>query len=264
MSQGAATIKLLRLLNIKFVVVKKNIDYVKKIKELKSFAVKNNNSVALLFPDKYVSTNIVPKISLKKNKRNLTRLKVLETILANTKKRDLIIATTGKTSRELYYLRDKNKVEFDDLYVVGGMGHASSIVLGMAETLKNKKIFLLDGDGALLMHMGILSLVKRNRNNLLVHILLNNECHDSVGGQPSTISNVNLSHLSKAFHYDNYLKIKSLKKLIDFLRNVKNKKSNNFINIEICKGSKPNLPRPKDKPHINLKTFQEKIGVLNK
>ena len=80
-------------------------------------------------------------------------------------------------------MRDKNKVEFDDLYVVGGMGHASSIVLGMAETLKNKKIFLLDGDGALLMHMGILSLVKRNRNNLLVHILLNNECHDSVGGQ---------------------------------------------------------------------------------
>ena len=60
------------------------------------------------------------------------------------------------------------------------------------------------------MHMEFY-LVKRNRNNLLVHILLNNECHDSVGGQPSTISNVNLSHLSKAFHYDNYLKIKSSK-----------------------------------------------------
>ena len=221
MSQGFATIKLLKLLNIKFAVVKKNIDYVKKIKELKSFAVKNNNSVALLFPEKYVSTNIVPKISSNKNKHNLTRLKVLETILANTKKRDLIIATTGKTSRELYYLRDKNKVKFDDLYVVGGMGHASSIVLGMAETLKNKRIFLLDGDGALLMHMGILSLVKRNKNNLLIHILLNNESHDSVGGQPSTISNVNLSYLSKAFHYDNYLKIKSLKKLIDFLQTIK-------------------------------------------
>ena len=263
-SQGAATVKLLKLLNIKFSIVNKNINYVEEIKKLKSFAIKNKNSVALLFPEKYINLEKFPKINSNKKKVTITRIKVLETILTNTKKSDLIIATTGKTARELYYLKDKNNIKLDDLYVVGGMGHASSIALGITETLKNKKIFLLDGDGALLMHMGILSLIKRNKNNLLVHVLLNNESHDSVGGQPSSISNVNLNYLSKAFHYDYYSEVKSLKKLENVLKIIKNSKSNNFINIKISKGSSPDLPRPKDKPYLNLKAFQEKIGIFNK
>ena len=89
----------------------------------------------------------------------MKRIEAIEEILKHTKKNDIIIATTGKTARELYLLRQRKSLISNDLYVVGGMGHASSIGLGIMENIVNRRIFLLDGDGAMLMHMGILSLL---------------------------------------------------------------------------------------------------------
>ena len=76
------------------------------------------------------------------------------------------------------------------------------------ENIVNRRIFLLDGDRAMLMHMGILSLLGAQKNNTFFHLLLNNSCHDSVGGQPTSIINIDMKYLSKAFKYKSYAELK--------------------------------------------------------
>ena len=165
-------------------------------------ATQNSSPTALLFRNKYISPKLNSNKIIFKNNNKISRFDAISSVLSNTKKEDILIATTGKTARELYLLQKKQNKPHSDLLVVGGMGHASAIALGALEVCNNKKIILLDGDGALLMHMGILSLLGKQKNNIFILLLLNNEVHDSVGGQKTAISNINLRLLSKAVKYD--------------------------------------------------------------
>lgn len=75
-------------------------------------------------------------------------------------KHDVIISTTGFTSREVYEIRKTNNESNNrDLLCVGSMGHASSIALGVAMTKKSRDVWCFDGDGAAIMHMGAFSLI---------------------------------------------------------------------------------------------------------
>ena len=69
------------------------------------------------------------------------------------------------------------------------MGHASSIALGLALAKPNKSIVTLDGDGAVIMHMGALAAIGQRGPPNLRHIVFNNGAHDSVGGQPTYAEN---------------------------------------------------------------------------
>ena len=111
------------------------------------------------------------------------RKDALEIIQNNSKEMDLLIATTGYTGRELYSIGDKP----NQFYTVGSMGCASSLALGVAISSKKNRVITLDGDGALLMRMGALATIGYYRPKNFLHILINNELHESTGGQ-STVS----------------------------------------------------------------------------
>ena len=139
------------------------------------------------------------------------------------------------------------------------MGHASAIALGILNSCVGKRIFLLDGDGALLMHMGILSLLGKQNKNTFIHILLNNKVHDSVGGQPTSINNVDVRFLVKSMKYKFYKYAKTELSLFNYLKKIGHQKSSHFVNVDIKAGSVSSLPRPTDPPIKNFKLFQDKF-----
>eukprot|EP00456_Euglypha_rotunda_P057794 TRINITY_DN4789_c0_g1_i5.p1 TRINITY_DN4789_c0_g1~~TRINITY_DN4789_c0_g1_i5.p1 ORF type:complete len:253 (-),score=51.56 TRINITY_DN4789_c0_g1_i5:29-787(-) len=102
------------------------------------------------------------------------------------KSKNILVTTTGFTSRELYTLREKRKEGHSrEFMTVGSMGHACSIALGIALAKPNRQVITIDGDGAVLMHMGSLATVGQTALKNYKHLLINNGCHESVGGQPT-------------------------------------------------------------------------------
>ena len=263
LQQGKVTKDFLDLLGIKYKVFIENKSEVI-IKDLIKKSYQSSSPTALLFTEKYLSPNLKTNKIIIKNKNKLSRIIAIDCILKNKNKKDILIATTGKTARELYLLQRNKKAEHSDLLVVGGMGHASSIALGTLEACKNKKIFLLDGDGALLMHMGILSLLGKQKNNIFIHVLLNNEVHDSVGGQPTAISGINIKQLSQYMQYDFFKTINTKVELNKYLNKIKKGNFSHFLCVNISHGSVSPLPRPKETPFKNFEIFQKNILQGNK
>lgn len=110
---------------------------------------------------------------------------------------DLLIATTGYTGRELYALGDAD----NQFYMVGSMGCALSLGLGLALVQPSRRVVVLDGDGALLMRLGSLATCGHYGPPNLVHILLDNGCHESTGGQPTVGSSVDFCALAAGCGY---------------------------------------------------------------
>lgn len=131
----------------------------------------------------------------------LTRERAIAKVLACSVPDDLIIATTGKTGRELYELRLERGESPDDFLTVGGMGHTASIALGVALALPDRRVICLDGDGSLLMHLGGAALCGHETPRNLIHILLNNQAHESVGGQPTVANTVDFGVVLRACGY---------------------------------------------------------------
>ena len=124
------------------------------------------------------------------------RVAVLERVLAVAPAAAAIIATTGKTGRELFTLADRAQ----HLYQVGSMGCASAMGLGLALNTA-RPVVVLDGDGAALMHMGNLATIGACGPGNLVHILLDNGVHDSTGGQATVSSSVDFAAVARGCGY---------------------------------------------------------------
>ena len=131
-----------------------------------------------------------------------TRKEALTTLLDHLPNNFLAVCSTGKMSRELMELRQsRNQDPSQDFLTVGSMGHASSIAFGLAKSLPHRLIVCIDGDGALLMHMGSLPSIGQSNCSNLLHVLLNNGAHESVGGQPTCAPSVDFSSLARACGY---------------------------------------------------------------
>ena len=149
--KGKITQQILKLLNIKYTILRKNADINKFDKQIK-LAKKNKCIVACLIEQGTLEKS--KKINSKKDFYNLDKEFFLKTLLESLQKKTKIISSTGYNSREIMYLREKYKLNNSkDFYMVGGMGHTSSVALGLSLTTKNKTI-CIDGDGSLLMHLG--------------------------------------------------------------------------------------------------------------
>jgi phosphonopyruvate decarboxylase len=130
----------------------------------------------------------------------LSRKEALHNILGRVGPDSLIVSTTGKLSREVFEYREMNGQAHEDFLVVGGMGHCSQISLGVA--LKtDRRVYCLDGDGSVLMHMGGLATIGRLKPRNLTHIVFNNGCHESVGGQATCSPDLALSEIAKICGY---------------------------------------------------------------
>ena len=120
-----------------------------------------------------------------KNDNIMNRESIIQHIV-NISGEDPVISTTGKASRELFEIRAVNGQSHKyDFLTVGSMGHSSSIALGIAMNKPNTKLWCVDGDGAVLMHMGAMAVIGANTPKNLVHVVINNGAHETVGGMPT-------------------------------------------------------------------------------
>jgi phosphonopyruvate decarboxylase len=157
---------------------------------------------------------------------------------------DALIATTGKIGRELFTLGDSE----NQLYVVGSMGCAAGIGFGIQYTRPNQRIVVLDGDGAVLMKMGTLGTIGSNKPNRFIHIILDNEAHESTGGQPSVSSALDFCHIAAACGYKKCCRADTRQDLINVIHSVKEIKGPSLIHVKVARGSDPSLGRPTLKP----------------
>lgn len=191
--------------------------------------------------------------------QRFTRTDAIKTFLTHKQKKDLVIATTGKTGRELYTLEDSPQ----HLYMVGSMGSASSFGLGMALTLKQHRIVILDGDGALLMRLGNLANIGVYQPDNLLHILLDNEAHDSTGGQDTLSRTLSLAMVAQACGYQSVHATDCLEMLDRILLTDKgHNKGPVFVHFRIQKGSPKNLGRPKIKPFQVKERMMQFLGTI--
>jgi phosphonopyruvate decarboxylase len=175
---------------------------------------------------------------------------------------DAIVATTGKTSRELFEIREANGQDHKrDFLTVGSMGHSSSIALGIALNKPNKKIWLIDGDGAALMHMGAMAVVGTCKPRNLIHILINNEAHESVGGMPTVAGTVNFTQIAKACGYSYAAAVDNYEALSFELATAKTRDKLSFIEAKASLGARANLGRPSVGAIDNRKSFMERLSA---
>jgi phosphonopyruvate decarboxylase len=254
--QGRITLEQLELLEIPYFIMDKESDVKLIVNDLLKKIKIINSPVALI-----VRANTFSEFKSKikaKNKYVLTREKALERLLKKFAEDDLIIATTGKTSRELFDLRSQFGHKQSDFLTVGGMGHTSSIALGLAITRPMQKVICLDGDGSLIMHMGCLPTISEFKPKNLIHILLNNESHESVGGQPTSARQINFKLLSKAVGYSDYAVARDIKSLDAAWNSLHDKEGPVMLEIKLKKGSRTDLGRP------NITTEENKISFMSK
>ena len=174
---------------------------------------------------------------------------------------DPIISTTGKASRELFEVREANGQSHKyDFLTVGSMGHSSSIALGVSINQPNRKIWCIDGDGAALMHMGAMAVVGSYKPNNLVHILINNGAHETVGGMPTVALNVNMCEIAKACGYPNVVTVNSFKELDNELALAKERNELSFIEVMCSIGARGNLGRPTTSALENKENFMKYLG----
>ena len=242
MAKGKITQRLLKLLKIKFCVLRSEKDLVK-VKRLVKIARKQKKIVACLIEKETLQTKKKSKI---KKKNSFLRSDFIQEFLSSIPKKSKIISTTGYTSRELMEIRNENKIyKGEDFYMVGGMGHSSSVAAGYALNSK-KTTFCLDGDGSILMHLGSLMTIGYLKNKNLKHIILNNNSHESVGGQVTNAAGVDFKKLATGVGYRNYFKISSKKEISKNLRKFIKANGPSLLEVKIKNGSLKKLSRPKN------------------
>ena len=242
MIKGKITRSLLKLLNIKFIILSNKKD-LKKLEKLITFGLQNKAPVACLIrKNTFINSKIETSEKIKKNTREIFIEDFLKTIPKNSK----IVSTTGYTSRELFQIRKQNKIKNGkDFYMVGGMGHASMVSLGISSKFKGQ-VFCLDGDGSLLMHMGSLRTIGNLKFKNFKHILLNNNMHESVGGQVTHAKNINFNKLVKSLGYKNYFKVNDEFNYVKAINKLIKSSGPSLLEIKINPGTIKNLIRPKN------------------
>lgn len=184
-----------------------------------------------------------------------TRRDVLETIQACAGPADVIIATTGFTGRELYALGDRA----NQLYMVGSMGCASSFGLGLALARPDRRVIVLDGDGAALMRLGAMSTLGAEAPPNLIHLLLDNEVHESTGAQATTSTTTDLAAVAAACGYPRVTRSGSTAEL---RRAVETAQGLTFIHCRIRPGVPDKLPRPSITPDAVVQRLQRHLAGL--
>lgn len=257
--QGEITLDLLELLDISYVVI--NNDSI--FDDLKStfqneFLDKLNNgeSVAVVVSKGAFEEYKIPK----SNDNTLSREIAIQTVSDCLNPDDMVVSTTGKSSRELFEYREaKNQSHGNDFLTVGSMGHSSSIALGIALNNPSKKIFCFDGDGAVLMHMGSLALVGSKSPKNFYHVMFNNSAHESVGGLPTIMADIGINDLVTSCGYKKVFSASNLDELNEILPDFIKAEGPVFLNVDVDISSRADLGRPTTTPIENKNDFMKKL-----
>ena len=205
---------------------------------------KQNSPVALIAKKGVFAQGNKKDFLSEESPYTMTRENAINCILQCVPADTLFVASTGRTSRELFALRDINGTGHDkDVLNVGAMGHASSIATGIALAQKHRLVVCLDGDAAALMHLGALTTTGKTGPTNFLHVVLNNGAHESVGGQPSAGFKADLTNIAT---HSGYRTIGSAVETEQTLRKTINRllevPGPSFVDIRIRKGIRADLP----------------------
>jgi phosphonopyruvate decarboxylase len=191
----------------------------------------------------------------------LTREAALATCLDMLPPDAINVATTGMASREIFELRARRgESHASDFLTIGGMGHASSIALGISIAANGRPVICIDGDGALLMHMGSLPYCAQRAN--LKHIVINNGAHDSVGAQPTIAKGLSLSTIACATGYVHATTVDSEPALRQALKHALRAEGSAFVEIICRTGNRADLGRPTKSPLANKREFMDRLSSV--
>ncbi len=254
--QGEVTLKLLENMSIEYFVIDKETtnDDVKKAMKKFDKILSQGKDVAFVVKKGALSYDEKVKYS---NDNTMLREDIIKHIIKYTGE-DPIVSTTGKASRELFEARVSNNQSHKyDFLTVGSMGHASSIALAIAINKPKNKIWCIDGDGAVLMHMGSLALMGYNAPKNMVHILINNGAHETVGGMPTVASKVDFIAIAKACGYKKYISVDNFDDLDKALEEAKKSKELTMIEAKCSIGAREDLGRPTTTALENKEMFMD-------
>jgi phosphonopyruvate decarboxylase len=257
--QGFITLELLKTIGVPYEILDSTAtsdEIHNKIDNLIKHSKKHSKPCALV-----VKKNVFNSYTLNKNQnynRPLKREDAIQIIVNTIDVDDVIVSTTGVASRELFEYREKNcQGHKRDFLTVGGMGHASQIALGIALKKRKKRVFCLDGDGSFLMHMGGVAIVANSGLKNFKHIILNNCAHDSVGGQPTIASKIDIQGLAKSLGYKWVQQAITSEEIKSKLLDLINYSGVGLLEIQLSKGYRGNLGRPTTTPNQNKLEFMK-------
>ena len=251
--QGRITVALLDVLGIHYRMLDGNTEDIGLIiKEAAQLALERSCPVALLVRKQTFSTF---KFEDERNDQHLpSREEAIRLLIDALPENTPVVSTTGMASRELFEHREAAGRSHDhDFMTVGGMGHASQIAAGIALMRPGRKVVCIDGDGALLMHMGGLAISGRQRN--LIHIVINNGAHDSVGGQPTPALDLDLARIAGDCGYGFVARAATEREILDNLETAIKSDASAFLEIKCRRGARSNLGRPDRSPAMSKPDF---------
>lgn len=260
--QGEVTIPLLNCLEIPYFVLDKNTeaDELASTVQLFKSLIQTGRSVAFV-----LRKNALEKLPACKDRyqstAQMSREQAISVILAAGRDEDIFVCTTGKLSREVFeYRTSHDQPHCKDFLTVGSMGHSSMIALGMAIGNKKNRIFCLDGDGAMLMHMGSTVVAARYAPRGFVHVVINNGAHESVGGMPVAFGKSSLCEIARACGYKRTYPVQNEEELCKALSDVHGTDNGPaFIEVICNLDVRENLGRPDIPPQMNKNQLMEHL-----
>lgn len=254
--QGEVTVKLLEDMGIKSFVIGKDTldeDAEAAMNEFRTILATGKDVAFVIRKDALTDA---PKVEYK-NDNTMVREEIIRHIVKASGE-DPIVSTTGKASRELFETRVANGQSHKyDFLTVGSMGHSSSIALGVAINKPGKRIWCVDGDGAVLMHMGSMAVIGANRPQNLIHVVINNGAHETVGGMPTVAANIDLVKIAMACGYPNAVRVDNFADLDRELEAAKERKELSFVEVTCSIGARDNLGRPTTTALENKQNFMD-------
>ena len=260
--QGEVTLKLLEDMGIAYFVVSKETsedEFAEKMSEFRELLVVGKQAA---FVVKKGALEYDGKVRYA-NGNAMIREEAIRHI-AQASGEDPVICTTGKASRELFEIREANEQSHGyDFLTVGSMGHSSSIALGVAFQKPGKKVWCIDGDGAVLMHMGAMAVIGANKPANLVHIVINNGAHETVGGMPTVAGRTDLVGIAKACGYPYAAAVDSYADLDRELSRAKDRNMLCMIEVKCALGARADLGRPTTTAMENKRNFMKQLQTDN-
>jgi len=255
--QGKITLPLLECMQVDYVVMDEKSDWESILDTAREYLGRGLPFAIVVRKNTFSNYSLSSKIP---DLSDFSREEALKTIIQQSEDTDLFVSTTGKVSRELFELREEEKQpHFRDFLIVGSMGHTSQIAAGVALAKEKRKVFCLDGDGSVLMHMGSLAINGNLPLENMVHIVFNNGAHDTVGGQPTVAGSIDLCSIARSSGYDYCASCSTEEELVRILKEVRNPNKLSFIEVLVKKGARNDLGRPTVSPIDCKNAFSAEI-----
>lgn len=259
--QGEITVKLLEDMDMKTFIIGKDTADEEAEAAMAQFReiLKSGKSVAFVIKKGALSTDVKMEY---KNDYTMLREEIIKHIL-KVSGEDPVICTTGKASRELFEARTANSQSHKyDFLTVGSMGHSSSIALGVAINKPAAKIWCIDGDGALLMHMGAMAVIGAAAPENMIHVVINNEAHETVGGMATAAGKIDLPAIAEACGYPHAVSVNNFDDLDIALTRAKAGNELSLIEVKCSIGARADLGRPTTTALKNKQNFMAYLNEL--